>query len=234
MAETGPLLFLLAPVEALSADRLADADLHTVQARGVSSAFGLRIVVVSDPAGQFNRVCDAITPRFEPERLWLGVYHPSPNQPGSWRQLDRFPLSEAPNQTCWFYPTHDGHYLSWQRDLRVTLGPGRIADPDAEPAGVQPASYDRKQIALLWALLADETSLTCVGLTYAGHRIDWPLQQRHWADSASWSDFSVDTGREQPLVVHSRWVVEAAGGSWAEGPPAGRITPRQPLRRESA
>jgi hypothetical protein len=234
MAETGPLLFLLAPVEALGADRLSDDELQAVQARGVSSAFGLRIVVVSDPGGQFNRVCDAITPRFEPERLWLGVYHPSPTEPGSWQQLDRFPLSEAPNQSCWFYPTHDGHYLSWQRELQVTLGPGRIADCTPHPAGQQPLVYSREQVALLWTLLGDDTNLTCVGLTYAGRRIDWPLQQRQWADGANWSDFSVDSSRAQPLVVHASWVAEADGVPSAEGPPAGRITPRRPSRRESA
>jgi hypothetical protein len=203
MDQTGTLIFLLAPVDALPADRLPSADLQAVQREGVSSAFALRIVVTTDLEGQLSRVCDAITPRFEPEGLWLGVYQPSPNQPDCWQQLDRFPLSEARNDTCWFYPTHDGHYLSWQRDLRVTLGPGQIADPHHDQHG----SYSRDHIALLWSLLADETSLTCVGITYAGRRIDWPLQQHNWANSARWSEFSVDSNREQPLVVHSSRVV---------------------------
>jgi hypothetical protein len=31
--------------------------------------------------------------------------------------LDRVPLSELSNSTCWFYPTHDGTFLSWERGL---------------------------------------------------------------------------------------------------------------------
>jgi hypothetical protein len=205
MDQTGTLIFLLAPVEALHADQLPSSELQAVQRQGVSNAFALRIVVTTDLGGQLNRVCDAITPRFEPEGLWLGAYQPCPNRPQYWQQLDRFPLSEASNDTCWFYPTHDGHYLSWQRDLRVTLGPGQIADPLHDQHG----SYSREHIALLWSLLADDTSLTCVGITYAGRRIDWPLQQHHWANSACWSEFSVDSKREQPLVVHTSRVVHA-------------------------
>lgn len=211
MTPTGPLLFLLAPVEALGPERLDTAALNQAQDQGVSSAFALRIVVTADLAGSFNRVCDAITPRFEPDRLWLAVYRQEPsnseNLPSHWLQIDRFPLCEAINETCWFYPTHDGHYLGWQRDLAVTLGPGQIGDPPAD----LPASYNRGEIALLWSLLADATSLTCVGLTYAGRRIDWPLRQHHWADTASWSHFSVDGSREVPLVVHSRQLVGGDG-----------------------
>jgi hypothetical protein len=213
MLQTGSLLFLLAPVEALAADRLTSSDLESVQRQGVSSAFALRIVVTRDLGGQLNRVCDAITPRFEPERLWLGVYQPCLKQPDCWQRLDRFPLSEASNDTCWFYPTHNGHYLSWQRDLDVTLGPGQIADP---PDGGH-KSYQRAHIALLWSLLADDTNLTCVGITYGGRRIDWPLKQSHWAQSARWNEFTVDSKREQPLVVHSSQVVKVRGGS--EGDP---------------
>jgi hypothetical protein len=207
MAPAGPLLFLLAPAAALGPDWLSSDDLAAVQSSGVSAASALRIVVTDDLGGRFNRVCDAITPRFEPDRLWLGVFQPDPAQPDHWRVLDRFPLSDARNETCWFYPTHDGHYLSWQRDLNVSLGPGRVvAAPDDLPG-----SYSRGNIALLWSLLADDTELTCVGLTYAGHRIDWPLQERQWAPLARWSSFSVDGSRVVPLIVHSaREVVGSA------------------------
>ena len=43
-----------------------------------------------------------------------------------------------------------------------------------------------------------------VGLTYASRRIDWPLSHSQWAPSASWCTFSVESSRDQPLIVHSR------------------------------
>jgi hypothetical protein len=204
MAEAGTLRFLLAPADALAADPLSSEDLAIVQGQGVTSAFALRIVVSHDLGGRFQRVCDAITPRFEPERLWLGVYQASPANPSHWQRLDSFPLSEARNESCWFYPTHNGHYLSWQRQLQVNLAPGQVAETAQESAAATTEDYSREAIALLWSLLADDTSLTCVGLTYASRRIDWPLSQSQWAPSASWCTFSVESSRDQPLIVHSR------------------------------
>ncbi|MFY8147829.1 MAG: hypothetical protein ACOVNL_01255 [Prochlorococcaceae cyanobacterium] len=209
MATSDALLFLLAPADVLQSEEPSTGDLQAAQARGVSSASALRIVVTHDLEGRLPCVCDAITPRFEPERFWLGVYQPSPLQPDRWQQLDRFALREARNESCWFYPTQDGHYLSWQRDLQVTLGPGRIVDPQPEAAPAASSSYRRDQLALLWSLLADDTSLTCVGLTYGGRRIDWPLQHSQWADKATWSTFRVDSSREQALIVLSRQEVAA-------------------------
>jgi hypothetical protein len=210
MVPVGPLLFLLAPADALVEDHPTSAHLHALQSQGVTSAFALRIVVTQDLGGQLKRVCDAITPRFEPERLWLGVYSPCPDQPDRWQRLDRFPLSEASNDTCWFYPTHDGKYLSWQRDLSVTLAPGQVAEPAPDLADLPTGDYSREQIALLWSLLADDTCLTCVGLTYAGRRIEWPLAERQWANAARWSEFSVDSTRDLPLIVHTSKVVRAS------------------------
>lgn len=204
MAEAGTLRFLLAPADALAADQLSSADLAIVQGQGVTSASALRIVVSHDLGGRFQRVCDAITPSFEPERLWLGVYQASPALPSHWQRLDCFPLSEARNESCWFYPTHDGHYLSWQRQLQVNLAPGQVAETAQESAAATTEDYSREAIALLWSLLADDTSLTCVGLTYASRRIDWPLSHSQWAPSASWCTFSVESSRDQPLIVHSR------------------------------
>ena len=204
MAEAGTLRFLLAPADALAADQLSSADLAIVQGQGVTSASALRIVVSHDLGGRFQRVCDAITPSFEPERLWLGVYQASPALPSHWQRLDCFPLSEARNESCWFYPTHNGHYLSWQRQLQVNLAPGQVAETAQESAAATTEDYSREAIALLWSLLADDTSLTCVGLTYASRRIDWPLSQSQWAPSASWCSFSVESSRDQPLIVHSR------------------------------
>jgi len=220
MAEAGTLRFLLAPADALAADPLSSADLAIVQGQGVTSAFALRIVVSHDLGGRFQRVCDAITPRFEPERLWLGVYQASPANPSHWQRLDSFPLSEARNESCWFYPTHDGHYLSWQRQLQVRLAPGQVAEPAPQsPAATSASSgsYSRDAVALLWSLLADDTGLTCVGLTYAGRRIDWPLSHSQWAPSASWCTFSVESCRAQPLIVHSRREVSASPSTQEPG-----------------
>lgn len=220
MAEAGTLRFLLAPADALAADQLSSADLAIVQGQGVTSASALRIVVSHDLGGRFQRMCDAITPSFEPERLWLGVYQASPALPSHWQRLDCFPLSEARNESCWFYPTHDGHYLSWQRQLQVNLAPGQVAEPAPESPADPAASngtYSRESIALLWSLLADDTSLTCVGLTYAGRRIDWPLSHSQWAPSASWCTFSVESSRDQPLIVHSRREVCASPSTQEPG-----------------
>jgi hypothetical protein len=212
MAEAGSLRFLLAPAPLLAAEQLCTAELAQVQAEGVSAAFALRIVVTHDLCGRFQRVCDAITPRFQPDHFWLGVYQPSAQKPDHLQRLDSFPLSEARNESCWFYPTHDGHYLSWQRELKLTLEPGRIADPAPDASAAPASGYSREAIALLWSLLADDTSLTCVGLTYAGRRIDWPLRHSRWAASATWSSFSVDGSRETPLIVHSRQLTHAPPG----------------------
>jgi len=212
VALPGPasLLFVLAPSDALLGEVLSTGELEAVQGQGVSSASALRIVVTHDLRGRLPCVCDAITPGFEPGRLWLGVYHPAREPAGSWDRLDRFALSAVRNDSCWFYPTQDGHYLSWQRQLQVTLGPGRLVDPaPSAPSSDAPEGYCRDQFALLWSLLADDTSLTCVGLTYAGRRIDWPLRQRQWTGAATWSTFSVDSRREQALIVHSRQQVAA-------------------------
>jgi hypothetical protein len=211
MDTSGALLFLLAPPEALSSGPLDSAAITRMQTQGVVAAFALRIISTGDLAGEFQRVCDTITPRFETERLWLGVYSQSESQPqpapdappspgnGPWRQLDCFPLSQARNETCWFYPTTDGHYLSWRRELAATLGPGRVVDPSPH----SPDSYNRAEVALLWSLLADDSRLTCVGVTYGGRRIEWPLQERHWAETAQWSEFSVNSQRNPSLLVHS-------------------------------
>jgi hypothetical protein len=203
MDSPGALLFLLAPPEALSSHQLDNAAINRAQAQAVVAAFALRIVCTGDLAGEFQRVCDTITPQFETDRLWLGVYREDGSRgpdARQWQQLDRFPLSEARNETCWFYPTSDGHYLSWRRELTVTLGPGRVVDPGPDP-GI--SSYSRTEIALLWSLLADDSRLTCVGVTYGGRRIEWPLQERNWAESALWSDFSVDSQRNPCLIAHN-------------------------------
>lgn len=72
-------------------------------------------------------------------------------------------LSELSIATYWFYPTHDGTFLSWERGLTVSLQPGSIADC---PEELSSAPYERSRISVLLSLLGDDASLTCVGITY--------------------------------------------------------------------
>ncbi|MEB3354758.1 MAG: hypothetical protein VKM34_11095 [Cyanobacteriota bacterium] len=210
MVDAASLRFVLALPEELSAELLTDSELEGLQRRGVNSGFALRITETHDLGGGFQRVCDAITPQVSPERLWFGAYERCRQQPERWQQIDRFPLREARNESCWFYPTHDGHYLSWRRELQMRLGPGRLAGPDSGThGGKSPLAYKRDNIALLWSLLGDDTQLTCVGLTYDGRRIDWPMHPSQWAASAHWCAFSVESRRDPPLIVHSRQDVTA-------------------------
>ena len=76
-------------------------------------------------------LCDAVVPHFEPRSLWLGVYElrgtvtADPTYPLDSLQevsvqcLDQFPLRDAENETCWFYPTEDGRYLSWENQRQI-------------------------------------------------------------------------------------------------------------------
>jgi hypothetical protein len=54
---------------------------------------------------------------------------------------------------------------------------------------------------VLWSLLGDNASLTCVGLTYAGQRLDWPLRSHHFEPLATWGRFRVDCQSDTSLVV---------------------------------
>ena len=80
----------------------------------------------------------------------------SPVSTTSLRCLDRVALSDLSNATCWFFPTHEGTFLSWERGL---------------------------------------------GLTYAGQRLDWPLQSRRFEPLATWGRFRVDCQADTSLVV---------------------------------
>ena len=66
-----------------------------------------------------------------------------------------------------------------------------------------PGSYERSQLTLLWSLLADDVSLTCVGLTYGGQRIEWPQAQSEPEPVATWSLFTVDTQADVSLTVEA-------------------------------
>jgi hypothetical protein len=159
-----------------------------------------------EPAGGGGRLlCDAVIPHFRPSDLHLGVYEllgslSSPD-PGSFRaadvaavrRLDHLPLSVVENETCWFYPTETGAYLSWENQRRLRSLPGFLPDACVSDG---PIDYARTHLRLLWSLLADDEVLTCVGLTYQNRRIDWPLRDVIPSPSAAWSSFRVDAMAE--------------------------------------
>jgi hypothetical protein len=216
---TAPLTFVLAPAEALPAERTSRSDLEAAQGLGPTGGFALRIFtggrghpvalaqlpVDGRLTGDARRsadgtqlLCDAVVPLVEPQHHWLGIYQGDPDDEHQLRCLDRLALSDASNETCWFYPTHNGTFMSWERALRLTLAPGSIADCPAELAG---SPYDRSRIAVLWSLLGDDVSLTCVGLTYGGQRLVWPLLTVQPEPMATWSRFRVDSQADVSLVV---------------------------------
>jgi hypothetical protein len=158
----------------------------------------------SSPARRL--LCSATIPRFAAERLWLSVYDlesedASPQaEPRQLRLLDSFPLAAAANETCWFFPTDDGRYLSCATNEQVRCLPGftpelRFSDT--------PFAYDRAGIKVLWSLMADEESLRCVGLTYERRRVDFPLIERQRSVDTTWMAFQVDSQAEHPLQVTS-------------------------------
>jgi len=150
--------------------------------------------------------CDAVVPVLDAANLCLGIYAQAMDQPAAssgqiqdqvqW--LGCLPLAEIENETCWFYPTEHGRYLSWQSQRPRRFLPGRL--PDGEASG--PAeSFEPGQLRLLWSLLADDPALTCVGLTYRGRRIEWPIQPSALeADEAAsvWTWFELDDLSPQP------------------------------------
>jgi len=166
-------------------------------------------------------ICDAVVPQFEPRTLWLGVYAlggalvaPEVNHPAGQleisecRCLDRFPLREADNETCWFYPTDNGHYLAWENQRQLQSLPGFLPD---RPPLQEPPDYDRAGVHVLWTLMADDLGLTCVGLTYRGQRIEWSTTATEQEPWATWSSFEIDTMAETTYRESSRITVFGAG-----------------------
>jgi len=164
--------------------------------------------------GETNKLlCDSFIPYVEPKSLWLAVYkvegepmdhhgtYPSQSLDISRVEyLDQFPLREASNETCWFYPTEDGRYLSWEKRSRIMVQPGFLPDiQDQDEAD----NYQRSEIHLLWSLMADDQSLTCVGLTYKKRRIEWPLLKVEPEPFATWRSFRVDYSSETGHVEES-------------------------------
>ena len=217
-----PLVFVIAPSEALPGGEASWDELVAAQHQGPSEAFALRLFTAAGtteeqlPAlpwdgqisgGASRLLCDAVIPRFQPNGNTMAVYQRG-SDPGSLLCLDRFPLLQANNETCWFYPTHDGVFLSWERSLALDLQPGVVAE---EAQHLVPESYERSHLTLLWSLLADDDHLTCVGLTYGGQRILWPQTLGHPQAMATWSLFTVDTQAEVSLSVSaSREVAQVA------------------------
>lgn len=213
-----PLIFVLAPAESLPSDTGPRTRLESAQGQGPAGGSALRLfrpgptTPTALPALPLNGrltgdqrrtadgcqlICDAVVPHFDPQHHWLGIYQALPEDPEQFACLERVALRELGSETCWFYPTHDGTYLSWERAQRLLLGPGSVADPDGR---LDPA-YDRSRLRVLWSLFADDSSLTCVGLTYGGQRIDWPILWSVSESIATWSLFRVDSSAETSLVV---------------------------------
>lgn len=218
-ALTHPLIVVVAPAAALPAGATTMAELQAAQDQGPAGGFCLRIFsrgqgrpmdLAQLPldgrlTGDQRRssdgtqlLCDAVVALVEPQHHWIGIYRSNLVDPQQAHCLDRFALSEVSNETCWFYPTHNGTFLSWERGLKLTRSPGTIADC---PPELRSAPYERSRIAVLWSLLGDDVSLTCVGLTYGGQRIEWPLLTVTPEPMATWSLFHVDSQADVSLVV---------------------------------
>lgn len=226
---THPLLFVLAPAGALPGDGATLAELEAAQLQGPAGGFALRIFsqgrdrsldlaelpLEGQLTGTGRRspdgtqlLCDAVVPHLEPHRHWLGVYRRAAEGGERFACLDRLALGDASNETCWFYPTHDGTFLSWERGLGLSLSPGTVAAAGSEGAS---AVFEPSRIAVLWSLLGDDVSLTCVGLTYGGQRIDWPMATRSAEPTATWSRFRIDGQADPALRVEETRSVFAAG-----------------------
>jgi hypothetical protein len=224
------LAFVLARDQALPGDGIDWSGLVAAQGQGPERGRALRLFRLPDPwhgsldelvtngaanirgddplpasSERRSLICDAVVPKLEVSRLWIGVYalhgqawpedqgpppaDGPPLQVQEIRLLDRFPLAEAANETCWFYPTEDGHYLASERFCSVRFGAGVLAEPLPMD---HPWSYDRGDLRLLWSLMADDDDLSCVGLTYQRRRIEFPRRVEDPAPSVTWSSFRVD------------------------------------------
>lgn len=158
------------------------------------------------PGERRRLVCDAVVPHLEPRALWLGVYALQGERRESAEShpfaalvdpvvhcLDRFALREAENETCWFYPTDDATYLAWENKRRIQTLPGYLPERPFEESA---PAYERSGVHVLWSLLADDLALTCVGLTYRGRRIEWPIQSAEPEPFATWTSFALDSSLE--------------------------------------
>ena len=186
--------------------------------RNISSEIN-RVELPRETRAPSSRICDTLIPCFEPEFLWLGVYQVSGakredvdsfSSPAQRLQiekitcLDKLSLSDVNNDTCWFYPTEDGEYLSWESQHSIAMEPGYLADDSSLDEQHQ---YERGHLNLLWSLMAKDKDLTCVGLTYMNHRIEWPMQIIDKKRSANWTSFRADSLTENSYSELSRITV---------------------------
>jgi hypothetical protein len=160
--------------------------------------------------GQRSLRCDALVPVLDAASLCLGIYaQPEPQvgaqpgaqgeaNPGQIQCLACLPLAQIENETCWFYPTENGRYISWQSQRPRRFLPGRLPAGEAS----SPAeTFEPTDLRLLWSLLADDQAMTCVGLTYRGRRIEWPIQALpvESLEAASvWTWFELDDLSPEP------------------------------------
>lgn len=179
-----------------------DSSLDELVSSGVATIAGEN--PIGGAGDRRGLICDAVVPQLDVASLWIGVYALSgpaagstprqgqepPLQVQTVQLLDRFPLAEAANETCWFYPTENGSYLCWDNQIALTMAPGWLPEQGIQEA---PIAYDRGEVHVLWSLMADDEALTCVGLTYQRRRIEWPLLSRAPEPSATWTWFEVDT-----------------------------------------
>ena len=155
----------------------------------------------SQPLGQPRERrlrCDASVPLLDATSLYLGIYGQVEGSPEQIECLACLPFAAIENETCWFYPSENGRYLSWQSQRPRTFLPGRL--PVGEPAHAA-ETFDPADLRLLWSLLADDPAMTCVGLTYQGRRIEWAIQPMalESEEAASvWSWFELDDLSPEP------------------------------------
>ncbi|MFM7465254.1 MAG: hypothetical protein ACKO28_07270 [Cyanobium sp.] len=180
----------------------ADETLPALLHAGAVKANGEQPFPADQPA---PLICDALVPLIEPRSLWLGVYQVNgvtdneASGPGlqmvidSIQCLDCYALQNAANETCWFYPTDNGRYFSWENRRRIETLPGYLPD---RPPQSDPYPYAHGDVHVLWSLMADDLSLTCVGLTYRRHRIEWPLVMGVEENLSTWTEFQVDSMAE--------------------------------------
>lgn len=202
-------------------------ELEDLVGGGLADAHGADPFLQGQGGGGSDRICDAVVPHLEPRSLWLGVYElggaplpsleetPARGHPAtglevtSSRCLDRFPLREADNETCWFYPTDNGTYLCWENQRRLETLPGFLPD---HPLQAVPPAYTRGDVHVLWSLMADDQALTCVGLTFGGRRIEWTTTATSPEPFATWTSFAVDTMADDSYRELSSITVFASPG----------------------
>lgn len=226
------LVFILAAAHDLPDGSTDWQTLQQVQSRGVVGGTALRLFRLEADrrigldqlplegeisgardrqSGDCQIICDAIIPHLDVKSLWLGVYAQSADstddRAAQLQLVDRFALREAENETCWFYPTETGNYLSWESEQLLELTPGHVVESDQSSTA---ADYRRSDVHVLWSLMADDEALTCVGLTYRRRRIEWKPFRCRAESCATWASFSIDVMADPSFRSHASRTVFGA------------------------